>query len=84
MNFDKKQLRNTLLLLLGALIWGGWHGGMYRPLMMGFIAIFIGDSLVNASLWNAREYNFFIIMMCLLYSMTRAQAEGNMTDVRGS
>ena len=22
MNFDKKQLRNTLLLLLGALIWG--------------------------------------------------------------
>ncbi|MDH0382568.1 O-antigen ligase family protein [Comamonas aquatica] len=72
------------LFLLGALIWGGWHGGMYRPLMMGFIAIFIGDSLVNASLWNAREYNFFIIMMCLLYSMTRAQAEGNMTDVRGS
>lgn len=22
MNFDKKQLRNTMLLLLGALIWG--------------------------------------------------------------
>ena len=34
---------------------------------MGFIAIFIGDSLVNASLWNAREYNFFTIMLCWLY-----------------
>ena len=41
MNFDKKQLRNTLLLLLGALIWGtafvaqsvgsGYVGPFWRP-----------------------------------------------------
>lgn len=59
------------LLLISTLCWTGWQGGKYRPLMMGFIVIFIGDSLVNASLWNAREYNFFILMMCLLYTMIR-------------
>lgn len=59
------------LLLLSTLTWSAWHGGKYRPLMMGFIAIFIADSLVNASLWNAREYNFFIIFMCLLYACAR-------------
>lgn len=47
------------------------NAGQYKPMMMGFIAIFIADSMVNASLWNSREYNFFILMMCLLYSMAR-------------
>lgn len=55
------------LTLLATLIWAAWSNKIYRPLFMGFIAIFIGDSLVNASLWNAREYNFFIIMLCWLY-----------------
>lgn len=59
------------LLLLGTLLRTAWQSWEYRPLMMGFIAIFIGDSLVNASLWNAREYNFFIIMMCLLHASAR-------------
>lgn len=59
------------LLLISTLCWAGWQGGKYRPLMMGFIAIFLVDSMVNASLWNAREYNFFILMMCLLYTMIR-------------
>jgi len=59
------------LLLISTLCWAGWQGGKYRPLMMGFIAIFLVDSMVNASLWNAREYNFFILIMCLLYTMIR-------------
>lgn len=61
------------LLLIYTLCWAAWQGGQYRPLMMGFIAIFLVDSMVNASLWNAREYNFFILMMCLLYTMIRFQ-----------
>ena len=36
MNFDKKQLRNTLLLLLGALIWG-----------TAFVAQSVGLSLIH-------------------------------------
>lgn len=59
------------LFVLASLFWAGCQGGRYRPLMMGFLAIFIGDSMVNASLWNAREYNFFILVMCLLYAMIR-------------
>lgn len=59
------------LVLLGTLTWSAWNDKKYRPLMMGFIAIFIADSLVNASLWNAREYNFFLIFMCLLYACAR-------------
>lgn len=61
------------LFVLVSLFWAGWQGGKYKPLMMGFIVIFIGDSMVNASLWNSREYNFFILMMCLLYTMIRFQ-----------
>lgn len=57
--------------LLGVLCWAAFYGEEYKALMMGFVAIFFCDSLVNASLWNAREYNFFIIMMCLLYSQAR-------------
>lgn len=59
------------LALLSVLFWSALKAGPYRPMMMGFIAIFIADSMVNASLWNSREYNFFILMMCLLYSMAR-------------
>lgn len=65
----------AFLFLLGVIFWSGWHGEKYRPIMMGFGVIFICDSLVNASLWNAREYNFFIIMMCLLYCMIRFRGE---------
>lgn len=61
------------LFLIYTLCWAAWQGGQYRPLMMGFIAIFLVDSMVNASLWNSREYNFFILMMCLLYTMIRFQ-----------
>ena len=61
------------LLILASLFWAGWQGGEYRPLMMGFLATFKGDSTVNASMWNAREYNFFILVMCLLYTMIRFQ-----------
>ena len=66
------------LLLISTLCWAGWQGGKYRPLMMGFIAIFLVDSMVNASLWNAREYNFFILMMCLLYTMIRFKDKNEM------
>lgn len=64
------------LALLATLVWAAWSHPKYRPLFMGFIAIFIGDSLVNASLWNAREYNFFIIMLCWLYCSARFSNEG--------
>ena len=59
------------LALLATLVWAAWRNQEYCPLFMGFIAIFIGDSLVNASLWNSREYNFFIIMLCWLYCSAR-------------
>ena len=56
----------------------GWKNPAMRPLMMGFLGIFLIDSLFNASLWNAREYNFFLIMLCLLYAKAQApsQTEG--------
>lgn len=60
-----------ILTFIGVLFWAAWNSPVQQPLFMGFIAIFIGDSLVNASLWNAREYNFFMIMACLLYCYAR-------------
>lgn len=65
--------------LFAVLIWAALQGGVYRPLMMGFIAIFFADSMVNASLWNSREYNFFILLMCLLYSMVRFKEKNGST-----
>lgn len=59
------------------LIWAGLGSPKYRPLMMGFVGIFLVDSLVNASLWNSREYNFFLMMMVLLYASARFEKNEN-------
>lgn len=72
------------LALLATLVWAAWCNREYRPLFMGFIAIFIGDSLVNASLWNAREYNFFIIMLCWLYCSARFSNKHSMQNNAGN
>lgn len=63
------------LALFGVLVWAGLSNSYFSPLMMGFVGIFFMDSLVNASLWNSREYNFFVLMMVLLYASCRFSGE---------
>lgn len=59
------------LSLMGILLWAAWENRKLRPLMAAFIAILAINSVFNVSLWSSREYHFFILMMCLLYSMCR-------------
>ena len=48
MNFDKKQLRNTLLLLLGALIWGhSLCGAKCGQRLCGAVYLFGGPQLAG-------------------------------------
>ena len=62
MNFDKKQLRNTLLLLLGALIWGtafvedimGKKLGKFTPCLQvfeGIVTAWIPGVMMLLQIW---------------------------------
>ena len=68
MNFDKKQLRNTLLLLLGALIWG-----------TAFVAQSVGSGYVGpytflaARSWLACA--FLIVLVLLRRGKARKDAD---------
>ena len=53
--------------LLLALAWAARHApAAQRPLLMGFFALFVVDSMINAPLWSSRENHFFLYMMALL------------------
>lgn len=41
-----------------------------RQLLVGFAAVFLIDSMINAPLWSSRENHFFMFMMALLLADT--------------
>ena len=63
MNFDKKQLRNTLLLLLGALIWG-----------TAFVAQSVGSGYVGPYTFLAARSWLACAFLIVLVSLRRGKA----------
>lgn len=75
MNFDKKQLRNTLLLLLGALIWG-----------TAFVAQSVGSGYVGPyTFLTARSWlacAFLIVLVLLRRGRPQSGSRCSVLDQR--
>ena len=67
----------TYLGLISAMAYIGMKNSTYGPLLLGLLTILIIDSAFNSPLWVSREYQFFLLMLPLVYMRAKdSQSEG--------
>lgn len=68
--------------MIAAMVRAGVVNAVYGPLLLGLLTILAVDSAFNSPLWVSREYQFFLLMLPLIYMKAKDSCSEDVREMR--